>query len=206
MKALVVVDLQNDFLPGGALAVKDGFSIMPVINQLLEFPFDLILGTKDWHPTDHTSFAISHGKKDHDQIQVNGCLLHLWPIHCVQGTYGAEFSDRWNFHKIKKEFHKGTQKNGDSFSVFYDDPLHHTTGLHEYLQDKEIKDLYFAGLTTEYCIKYSVLDAVKLGYHTYVIIDACKPINVKIGDEKKAIQEMLEAGAQIINSKNLETS
>ena len=136
-------------------------------------------------------------------IEVNGRPQILWPVHCVQGTKGAEYSDQWDHRKIQKEFHKGTLKNADSYSVFFDDGLNKSTGLHEYLQNKVIKDIYFAGLTTEYCVKYSVMDALKLGYNAYVVLDACKPINVKPDDEEKAVQEMLQAGAQIIYSKEL---
>lgn len=205
MTALILVDLQNDFLPGGALGVKNGDTILPVINKLLTHRFDVIVGTKDWHPSDHVSFAASHGKKEKEVIDVNGRQQILWPSHCVQGTKGAEYSDKWNHSKVKKEFHKGTDKNVDSYTVFFDDGRSKTTGLHEYLQSKGIKDIYIAGLTTEYCVKYSVLDAIKLGYNVYVVMDGCKPINVKPDDEEKAVQEMLQAGANMMYSNELET-
>lgn len=204
MTALIIVDLQNDFLPGGALGVKNGDTILPVINKLLTHPFDVILGSKDWHPSDHVSFAASHGKMVNEVIDVNGRQQILWPPHCIQGTKGAEFSDKWDHNKVKKVFHKGTEKNNDSYTIFYDDGRAKSTGLHEYLQSKGIKDVYIAGLTTEYCVKYSVMDAVKLGYNVYVVIDGCKPINVRPGDEEKAVQEMLQAGANILYSSELE--
>jgi nicotinamidase/pyrazinamidase len=203
MTALLLVDLQNDFLPGGALGVKDGDSILPVINKLLKHPFDLIIGSKDWHPADHVSFADSHGKKINDVIEVNGRRQALWPKHCVQGTHGAEYSDRWDHSKIKKEFHKGTQKNLDSYTAFFDDGVSRSTGLQEYLQSKGIKDLYIAGLTTEYCVKATALDALKLGYNVYVVLDGCKPINVQPDDEEQAVKEMLQAGASLIYSNEL---
>ena len=203
MTAFIVVDLQNDFLPGGALGVKDGDSILPVIKKLLNYPFDVILGSKDWHPADHVSFAATHGKKVNDVIDVNGRPQILWPVHCVRGTPGAEFSNKWDHGKVKKVFQKGTDKNFDSYTIFFTDGQSQSTGLHEYLQSKEIKEIYIAGLTTEYCVKYSVLDALKLGYNTYVIMDGCKAINVKPDDEENAIQEMLQAGANIIYSTEL---
>lgn len=206
MTALIVVDLQNDFLPGGALGVPEGDRIFPAINKLLNHPFNVILATKDWHPQNHGSFAASHGKNVGEVIDLFGLKQILWPIHCVQGTKGAEFSDKWNHDKVEQVFYKGTDKDVDSYSTFFDNGHRKSTGLHDFLQKKHIKDVYITGLTTEYCVKYSVLDALQLGYNVYVIIDGCRPINIKPKDEEKAIQEMLQAGANIIYSNELDIS
>lgn len=203
MTALLIVDVQNDFLPGGALGVKDGDKILPVINKLLSHPFDAVIATKDWHPKDHESFAETHGKKVNEVIDLYGLDQILWPVHCVQGTQGAEFSKNWNHNKVQKVFHKGTDKHLDSYSAFYDNGHKQSTGLHEYLQSKAIKNIYIAGLTTDYCIKYSVTDALKLGYNIFVVIDACKPVNLLPEDEEKALQEMLHEGAHVIYSTDL---
>ncbi len=203
MTALLIVDLQNDFLPGGALGVKDGDKVLPIVNNLLKHPFNAILATKDWHPSDHGSFAANHGKKVNETIDLNGLKQILWPVHCVQGTKGAEFSKEWNYSKVEKVFLKGTEKNVDSYSAFFDNGHQHSTGLHEFLQSQGLKEIYIAGLTTEYCVKYSVLDALKLNYIVYVVIDACKPVNLSPYDGELAVQEMLQAGAHIMYSIDL---
>lgn len=203
MTGLLIVDVQNDFLPGGALGVKNGDQILPVINQLLDQPFDVIVATGDWHPYRHGSFAETHGKDVGDVIDLNGLKQILWPRHCVQKTSGAEFSKDLNHQKVHKVFHKGTDENIDSYSAFFDNGHLKSTGLHEYLQTKGIKTLYIAGLTTEYCVKYSVLDALRLGYEVYVIIDACKPVNLRPKDEEQAWHEILGQGAHVISSVEL---
>ena len=163
MKALIVVDLQNDFLLGGALAVKDGNAIIPIIERLLHVPFDLKVASKDWHPHDHGSFAPIHGKNPGEHVILQGIDQILWPVHCVQGTHGADFGPNWDNRQIQKIIYKGTDKNIDSYSTFFDNEHLKATGLHEYLKERGIKDLYLAGLTTDYCIKFSVLDAIGLG-------------------------------------------
>lgn len=197
MTALIIVDLQNDFLPGGALPAPSGNTVIPVINKLLNHPFDLIVGTADDHPTDHVSFAASHGKQVNEVISAHGRKQILWPVHCVHGTPGAEYADKINQKKIKKIFRKGTKKDWDSYSGFFDDGLQ-STGLHEYLQSKGIKEIYLVGLTTEYCVKHTALDGAKLGYTVYLILDGCKAINSSPHDEEYAIQEMLQAGVNVI--------
>lgn len=203
MKALILVDIQNDFLPGGALGVEEGDEILPVVNKLLEFPFDVIVATKDWHPKDHGSFASIHGKKPGEHIILDGIDQILWPVHCVQGTYGAEFSKGWHSEKVQKVFHKGTEKNIDSYSTFFDNEHRKKTGLEEFLKNQNVKDIYIAGLATDYCVKYSVLDAASLGFNTYVILDACKAVNLQKGDEEHAIAEMRQAGAKMITSSQI---
>lgn len=200
MTALLIVDVQNDFLPGGALGVKNGDLILPVINRLITLPFDEIVATQDWHPRDHGSFAETHQKKAGQVINLEGLQQILWPTHCLQGTKGAELSDKLDLRKIKKLIQKGTDKTIDSYSAFFDNGHRKSTGLHEYLQSRGVKEIYVVGLATDYCVKFSALDALELGYQVSIILDACKPVNLSPEDEEKALQEMLQAGANIAYS------
>jgi nicotinamidase/pyrazinamidase len=206
MKALVLVDLQNDFMPGGALPVKEGDQIIPIITQLLKIKFDHIIASKDWHPKDHGSFAFTHRKEPGEIIDLFGLEQILWPTHCVQGTHGAEFYPGWDKSKVEKIFYKGTDKNIDSYSTFFDNGHRKSTGLDDYLRQNKVKDVYLAGLATDYCVKYSVLDALKLGFNVYVIKDACKAINLHDDDEAQAFHEMEKSGARLILSKEIAPS
>jgi len=197
MKALLVVDVQNDFFPGGALAVAGGDEILGPINRLLEHKFDVIVASKDWHPPGHESFASTHGKEPGKHLTENGRDWILWPEHCVQGNSGAEFSNELTTSKIEKVFYKGTHEKIDSYSAFFDQSHLKSTGLGGFLNDKGVSKVYIVGLATDYCVKFSCLDALSLGFEAYVIIDACKPVNLHKGDEKKAIEEMERAGAKI---------
>lgn len=203
MKALILVDLQNDFLPGGALAVKKGNEILPIVNKLLNEKFDLIVASKDWHPEDHGSFAVVHQKKPGDIIDLHGLKQILWPVHCVQGSHGAEFASGWDIGKIEKIFLKGSDKDIDSYSTFFDNGHRKSTGLDVYLREKNIDEVYFAGLATDYCVKFSALDALDLGYKTYIIADACRGVNLQEEDSNMALKEMEEAGAKIIFSNQI---
>lgn len=203
MKALILVDLQNDFLPGGALPVKDGHKVIPMANRLLNLPFDLKLATKDWHPADHGSFAATHGKKPGEVIQLGGIKQILWPVHCVQNTKGADFAQELDRKKIDKVFLKGTDKLIDSYSTFFDNDHHKSTGLDKYLKEKNVDTVFIAGLATDYCVLYSVLDACKLGLKTHVIADACRGIDLNPGDVQKALDAMQSAGARIITMRDL---
>lgn len=197
MTALILVDLQNDFMPGGALAVAGGFEILPIINELQKKKFDLIVASKDWHPGNHESFAKIHGKHPGEKILLEGLEQILWPTHCVQGSFGAEFSSSWDSSKIDKVVYKGTDKKIDSYSVFFDNAHRKSTGLNEFLQEKKIKSLYIAGLATDYCVKYSVFDALHLGYTVYVVVDGCRAVNLLPDDEREALKEMERAGAHL---------
>lgn len=203
MKALILVDLQNDFLPGGALPVAEGDRVIPVANALMEQPFDLILATKDWHPQDHGSFAANHGKEPGEVIDLHGLEQILWPVHCVQGSEGAEFAPVLQTGKIDKIIYKGTDKEIDSYSTFFDNGHRKGTGLVDYLKEKNVTEVYIAGLATDYCVKYSVLDALGLGFKTYIILEGCRAVNLNEGDEEKAIEEMRRAGAEIIEKWNM---
>ncbi len=199
MNALLLVDIQNDFLPGGALGVPDGDQILPVVNQLLTLPFDCIIASKDWHPPDHGSFAASHHENPGKNILLNGIKQILWPIHCVQGTYGAEFSSGWDASKVQQVFNKGTDKDIDSYSAFFDNCRHKSTGLMKFLQDNQVVNLYIAGLATEYCVKYTVLDALQLGFKVFVVTEACRGVNLQPSDSKQALIEMQQGGAHLIS-------
>jgi len=200
MKALILVDIQNDFLPGGSLAVPDGDEILPVVNQLITLPFDEIIATKDWHPPHHKSFAATHGAEPGQRIMLRGLEQILWPIHCVQGTYGAEFSKGWNSQSVEKVFHKGTDESIDSYSTFFDNGHFKSTGLEAYLHACKVDEVYFAGLATDYCVKYSVLDALKLGFKTYVVVDACRGVNLKLQDSQEALDDIKAAGGILLTS------
>lgn len=202
-KALILVDLQQDFMPGGALAVKDGDLVIPVVNQLLNGPFEAIIATKDWHPKDHGSFSQTHNKAPGEVIDLDGLEQILWPVHCVENTPGAEFPPGFDVSKVDRVFYKGTEKNLDSYSTFFDNGKRKSTGLDKYLKEKGIKSVYIAGLATDYCVKYSVLDALKLGFNTYVVIDACRGINLHPDDTLRAIEEMIKYGAHIIPSEKI---
>lgn len=205
MKALIVVDLQNDFLPGGALAVSQGDEIVPIIDQLLRYPFDLKIASKDWHPPQHGSFASVHQKEPGEHTILRGIDQVLWPVHCVQGTRGADFAPGWNDRLVQKIIYKGTELDIDSYSTFYDNGRLKSTGLYELLKEKQIEDVYVVGLATDYCVKYSVLDARKLGFNVYVVEDACRGVNLEPHDTKKALDDMRSVEAHIITSRDLRT-
>lgn len=204
MSALVIVDLQNDFLPGGSLGVPNGDEVIAVINRLQKKNFDLIVATKDWHPIGHISFASSHpAKEPGDRVAVEGFPQTLWPDHCIQNTLGAEFSKNLSQEKITKIFHKGTDPKIDSYSAFFDNLHAKSTGLGEYLKGMGIGKVYLAGLTTDYCVKFSALDALSHGFETYVIVDACRPVNLESGDEAAAFREMERGGAHLVREEDL---
>jgi nicotinamidase/pyrazinamidase len=203
MNALILVDLQNDFMPGGALAVPHGNEVVPLADELQQ-RFDLVVATKDWHPPDHGSFAANHpGKKPGDRIILDGIEQILWPVHCVQNTPGAEFAPRFDTSRIAHVFHKGTERNIDSYSTFFDNAHRRHTGLAHYLKERSIKEIYLMGLALDYCVKYSVLDARQLGLTTYVILDGCRGIELEPGDIGRALDEMKRAGAILLKSREL---
>lgn len=199
MRALLIIDLQNDFLPGGALAVPEGNQVIPLINQLQE-KFTCIIATKDWHPPQHISFASYHNKPIGEVIRTDGGVQVLWPDHCIQNTPGAAFSLHLNTDKIEKVIFKGIDPHVDSYSAFYDNAQVRSTGLEDYLRHRRVDELVIVGLATEYCVKYSVLDALLLGFKTRVISDACRGIDLQVSDSALALEQMEEAGAQILKA------
>ena len=200
MNALIIVDLQNDFLPGGALPVPHGDEVIPVANEL-QSRFDLVVATKDWHPPDHGSFAANHpGKKPGDRVILDGIEQILWPVHCVQNTYGAEFAPAFDTSRIAQVFHKGVERNIDSYSTFFDNAHRRETGLADYLKKRSVKNIYLMGLALDYCVKYSVLDARHLGLNTHVILDGCRGIELEHGDIDRTLDEMKRVGAVLLKS------
>ncbi len=201
--ALIFIDIQNDFLPGGALAVPEGDQIIPVVNKLLP-RFDSVLATQDWHPAHHGSFASQHpGKKPGDVIDFNGVEQVLWPDHCVQNTSGAELASELNTAAIERVFRKGTDPAVDSYSAFFDNARRHATGLGDYLKKRGLSTVYLAGLATDYCVKFSALDARDLGLETWLITDACRGIDVQPGDVNRALEAMRSAGVHLTSSMDI---
>lgn len=201
MKALIIVDIQNDFLPGGALAVKNGDEIIPVVNTLIP-NFDWVIATQDWHPADHESFASNHPNgKTGDVIDLGGLEQVLWPDHCIQDTYGSKFASKLDQGKIEKVIQKGTNKNIDSYSGFFDNGKKQDTGLNRYLQWKNIGEVYIVGLATDYCVMYTALDAASLGYRTTVFSDGVKAVNLQKGDDLRAFNDMKAASIRVTTSR-----
>src|SRR4051812_1540671 len=166
MNALILVDLQNDFVPGGALAVPEGDSIIPLINQL-QPRFDIVIATQDWHPADHGSFAANHpGRRVHEVIDLAGLPQVLWPVHCVQNTPGAALVSSLDTSRIARVFQKGTDPAIDSYSGFFDNGHRKSTGLGDFLRDQGVKRVYVCGLATDYCVEFTALDAKQLGFDT----------------------------------------
>ncbi|MCY7420717.1 MAG: bifunctional nicotinamidase/pyrazinamidase [Chitinophagaceae bacterium] len=198
MKALIIVDMQNDFLSGGSLAVPAGDEIIPIVNNIQQY-FDLVVATQDWHPSNHKSFASSHtGKKTFEEIELNGMKQTLWPDHCVQGSEGAQFASLVNMNRVEAIFRKGTDAEIDSYSGFYDNGHKKSTGLAEYLRGKLITKVYFAGIAGDYCVYFSALDALIEGFETYVMEDAVRSIDPDKFKIAKA--EIVAQGGKIINS------
>jgi len=203
MKALIIVDMQNDFVEGGALAVKGGKELVPLINKL-QTRFDLVVATQDWHPASHGSLADNHvDKKPGDVVDLGGIPHHLWPAHCVQDTLGADFVAGLDREKWAAVFQKGTDPEVDSYSGFFDNGKRHATGLGEFLKKWSVTEVYVLGLATDYCVKFTALDAVALGFKTTLIEDASRGVDLHPGDVQKAISEMRQAGVTIKQAADL---
>jgi nicotinamidase/pyrazinamidase len=203
MKALLLIDVQNDFLPEGSLAVSDGNEIIPIINGIQQY-FDLVIATQDWHPAKHKSFASNNeGKAKFEVIDLDGVQQTLWPDHCVQGTEGAAFSKELNMNKVEAIFRKGTEVDIDSYSGFFDNAHRKSTGLADYLRGKKITQVYIAGLAGDYCVYFSALDSIVEGFETSVMEDAVRSINPE--DFKKAKADIIEKGGKIVNSNVVKT-
>jgi nicotinamidase/pyrazinamidase len=203
MRALLLVDLQNDFVPGGALPVPDGDRVVPIANAV-QHKFDLIVATQDWHPRDHGSFAANHaGKRPGDWVDLNGLSQILWPVHCVQDTPGAAFVPSLDTSRVTKVFQKGTDPVIDSYSGFFDNGHRRSTGLGEWLKERGVADVYVLGLATDYCVKFTALDARRLGFNVTLIEDACRGVNLKAADSADAIEEMRRAGVSVVRSDQL---
>ncbi len=200
MRALVIVDVQNDFLPRGALGVHRGDEVIPIINALAS-RFDLVVATQDWHPPNHESFAANHpGRKPGDEVLVEGVPQILWPRHCVQGLRGAQIADALDVSRVARVFQKGADAKIDSYSAFFDNAHRRSTGLASWLRERGVDEIWIAGLATDYCVLWSSLDARRLGFTVYVVQDACRGIDLHPGDIERAYDEMRTAGVQIVDS------
>jgi nicotinamidase/pyrazinamidase len=203
MKALILVDLQNDFLPGGALAVPDGDTVLPLASQLQSL-FPIVVATQDWHPVNHCSFAVNHpGKQVFDKISLNGLSQTLWPVHCVQGTPGAELAATLDRDRIHRVFSKGTDPNIDSYSGFFDDGHRKSTGLRHWLKQHGVSAVFVCGLATDYCVKFTALDAVAAGFRTAFIEDASRGVNLSPDDVSNAIATLRQEGVRVVSSQAL---
>ena len=191
MKTLVLIDIQNDFIPGGSLPVPEGDEIIPVVNKIQD-KFDLIVATQDWHPQNHMSFASNHnGKAQFEETEVAGMHQILWPDHCVQGSAGAEFHPELDTKKVEAIFRKGMDPEFDSYSGFYDNGHKKSTGLAGYLRGKGATDLYFCGLAADVCVYFSIKDALQEGFSATLIDDATRALNDdKFSEMKKELREL----------------
>jgi nicotinamidase/pyrazinamidase len=200
MNALIIVDVQNDFCAGGALAVHEGDQVVPVINRL-QRRFDLVVATQDWHPANHGSFAANHpGRQPGELIELAGLPQILWPMHCVQGTRGAELHPALDCSRIAKIFQKGTDPAIDSYSGFFDNGRRAATGVEEYLRDRHVNGVYVGGLATDHCVKATALDALSLGFKTHFVEDASRGVELRPGDIRQAIEIMRANGVIVVQS------
>ena len=198
MNCLIVVDVQNDFLPGGALAVKNGDLVIAEINELQKH-FELVIATQDWHPADHKSFASAHeGKEVFQEIILDGLPQVLWPDHCVQDTYGAEFSSLLSTKNIEAIFRKGMDKNIDSYSGFFDNGKRKATGMSAYLKGRGVTAVFVTGLAGDYCVNFTAKDALELGFGATIITNATRPINED--NFLKEMQRFQSMGGKVVES------
>ena len=192
--------LQNDFLPGGAISVPNGDAVILLANQI-QNDFKLIVATQDWHPANHVSFAANHpGRAAGEVVKTRKGSQLLWPQYCVQKTRGAELASNLSFNRVNRVFKKGTDTGIGAYSGFYDDSHTQATGMGEFLKSKRVNELFILGLATDYAVKFTALDAVGLGFKTYVYEDACRGLELKTDDVAKAIKEMTAAGVEMIQS------
>jgi nicotinamidase/pyrazinamidase len=197
VKTLLLIDLQNDFMPGGTLAVPGGDAIIPLVNELMP-GFDLVVATQDWHPADHGSFAVNHpGRSVFQQIELDGLPQTLWPVHCVQNTGGALFAPGLDTRRVERVFTKGMNPRIDSYSGFFDNGHRASTGMGEWLKARGVVKISVAGVATDYCVKFTVLDALAEGFEVELIAAACRGVDLNPGDVEHAVGEMHAAGAVI---------
>lgn len=192
-----MVDLQNDFLPGGALAVSEGDRLIPLANQL-QACFDHVIATQDWHPRGHLGFASSHpGRQPGEVIQLEGVSQILWPDHCVQGTLGAAFHPDLDLSRVRHIVQKGMHPAIDSYSAFFDNARLQETGLAAWLRERGILDLYVMGIATDYCVRYTCEDALECGFNVHLVPEACRGVELRPQDGEAAIQSLRSAGVRI---------
>jgi len=197
MMALLLIDIQNDFLPGGGLAVPCGDKVIAVANGLMP-NYEVVVATQDWHPADHHSFASQHaGKQIGDYVQLADLAQILWPDHCVQGTFGAELAADLNKSRIHHVVQKGTDRTFDSYSGFFDNARRKATGLESFLRSRGVDTVHIMGLATDYCVKATALDAIELGFRTVLLTAGTRGVELNPGDCQRAIDQMRSAGVEI---------
>ena len=201
--ALILVDLQNDFLPGGALAVAEGDRVIPIANALLPH-FPLVVATQDWHPANHGSFAAQHpGRAPGEVIDLHGLSQVLWPVHCVQDSPGAAFAPGLDVARVDQVFPKGTDPTTDSYSGFFDNGHRRATGLGDALRAQGVQEVTVLGLATDYCVKFTALDALAEGFRVQLVTDACRGVDLQPGDVDRALTAMQRAGVTLTSSADL---
>ncbi|HEU5162417.1 MAG TPA: bifunctional nicotinamidase/pyrazinamidase [Thermoanaerobaculia bacterium] len=201
--ALIIVDVQNDFIPGGALPTRGGDQVVPVINAL-QPRFDLRVATQDWHPRDHGSFASNHpGRRPGERIELGGLPQVLWPDHCVQESWGARFHPDLDMSRVDEIIRKGTDPEIDSYSGFFDNGRRKATGLEAWLRARDVTDVYVTGLATDYCVLWTARDALDLGFRVHVVEDACRGVELAPGDIARAFDEMRALGIDVTPSEAL---
>lgn len=203
MHALILVDIQNDFLPTGALPVPNGDEVIAVANRVQPL-FPLIVATQDWHPANHGSFAANNpGRKPGELADLGGFPQVMWPVHCVERTAGAAFAPGLDTTRVAQVFPKGTDPAIDSYSGFFDNGHRKATGLGDFLRARRVTDVFVLGLATDYCVKATALDARQLGFHTHLILDGCRGVELAPGDIDRAVAEMRAAGVRVVQSGDL---
>lgn len=201
MKALIIIDLQHDFLPGGSLEVKNSDIVIPVINSISP-KFDLVIATQDWHPENHSSFASNNtGAKPFETIELNGMDQIMWPDHCIQGTEGAEITTELNPKPVETIIRKGMDPEIDSYSGFYDNHHKKDTGLAGFLRARKVKKIFISGLAADVCVYYTTKDAIDEGFETYLIDDGTRAIDDEKYIEQK--KELVDKGVKIISSADI---
>lgn len=198
-RALLLVDIQNDFLPGGALAVPRGDEVIAVANALAP-RFEVIVATRDHHPAGHKSFASSHGRSVGEVIDLDGLAQVMWPDHCVQGTDGSALAPALDVSRVAAIFPKGTDPSIDSYSGFFDNGHRKSTGLGDWLREAGVDRVYIVGLATDYCVKATAIDARQLGFEVFLVEDGCRAVELSPGDGARAIEAMRAAGVQVVRS------
>jgi nicotinamidase/pyrazinamidase len=200
---LIIIDVQNDFCPRGALAVEGGDSVIPVINAISP-SFATVVATQDWHPENHVSFAKAHpGKEPYESVEIGGLVQELWPEHCLAGSPGAAFHKDLDLIPVGLVVRKGRSPGLDSYSAFFENDRRTPTGLDGFLRELGTKTVFLCGLATDYCVLFTALDAARLGFSTVVIRDGVRGVGVPEGSVERAFSSMAEAGVRIAGSSEL---
>ncbi|MBU1078353.1 MAG: bifunctional nicotinamidase/pyrazinamidase [Spirochaetes bacterium] len=201
-RALIIIDLQNDFCTGGAMAVPGGEQVVPIINGIAS-RFKRVIATRDWHPPKHVSFASTYNKEPYTSLKIGDRQQELWPNHCVMGTTGAAFHKGFNLKPVNLILHKGNHLEIDSYSAFMENDKKTDTGLQYYLKGLDVDQVFLCGLATDYCVYHSALDAVNMGFDTTVILDATRGVNKPDDSVKNAVSDMNSKGIHIIKHQEI---